>query len=175
MDVLRERLMEVVLNPGHVDLPMLAAEALARGLDSPSLREVAWLGRTDPTLVLFDRALDELGLAWPTGDEAHLYAARRICARLLDGDPDASAAVGAAEDVYHHLCGAAAEGARTHDHLLFLHVFLEWDAAMARGVPPTPEEERSVVARVRELAGRLAREPLDASTPGHAEGAGERL
>lgn len=154
MDVLRDELVDAVIGRRHLDLPMTAARALARGLDSPTLREVAGLGRTDPAEELFTRALEELGLSWPDYGEAHLCAARRICTRLLAEGADASEAVGAAEEVYHHLCSNASWGEGEYDYPGFLYVTLEWESAMARG-GPTPREQRDVVARVRELARAL--------------------
>ena len=45
------------------DLPMAAAHALARGIDSPSLRELAGLsrGQSREAVDLFRQAMDELG------------------------------------------------------------------------------------------------------------------
>ncbi|WP_306370792.1 hypothetical protein [Nocardiopsis sp. CC223A] len=159
MDVPREQLVDAVIGRTHVDLPMVAAEALARGLDSPALREVAGLGRADPAEEPFAEALAELGLSWPGYGEAHVYAARRIRTRTLAGDPDAREAVRAAEAVYGHLCSNASWGEGEYDHLGFLYVSLEWESAMARDGALAPEPERALVARFREPA----RELLDAS------------
>lgn len=63
------------------DLPMAAALALARGVDSPALRELAGLGRRSDTAELhslFERALDELGVPLPSPEQA----ARRDLHRL---------------------------------------------------------------------------------------------
>ncbi|MFL1429669.1 MULTISPECIES: hypothetical protein [unclassified Nocardiopsis] len=156
MDVLREQLVDAVIGRTHIDLPMAAAQALARGLDSPSLREVAGLGRTDPAEEPFTEALAELGLSWPGYGEAHLHAARRVCSRLLAEAAEAAdpaEVAGAAEEVYHHLCANASWGEGEYDHLGFLHLTLEWEAARDGG--PTAERGRSLVARFRELARTL--------------------
>ncbi|MEU0487905.1 hypothetical protein ABZ249_01655 [Nocardiopsis sp. NPDC006139] len=155
MDVLRGQLVQAVLGTLPADLPMVAAQALARGLDSPALREVAGLGRADPAEELFTEALAELGLSWPTPGQAHLYAARHLCSRLLGGAPDAARAAAAAEDVYHHLCLVAAHGEGDHDYRSFLDLAYEWDADRRAGVVPAPGRERAVVARFRELAREL--------------------
>ncbi len=97
MDVLRGQLVQAVLGTLPADLPMVAAQALARGLDSPALREVAGLGRADPAEELFTEALAELGLSWPTPGQAHLYAARHLCSRLLGGAPAAARAAAAGD------------------------------------------------------------------------------
>lgn len=166
MDVLREELMLAVHDHTYPDLPMIAARALARGVDSPSLREVAGLGRTDPAAEDFSRALSELGLAWPTEDEAHLYAARRICAGLLLGDLAPTEAVEKAEAVYHHLCSVATAGGGRYDYLGFLQVTLKWESATAGGSTPTPDERRLVVERTRELASELLAETDPGPGPG---------
>ncbi len=152
MDVLREQLADAVVGHGHPDLPMVAAQALARGLDSPALREVAGLGRADPALEPFTAALAELGLAWPTEGEAHLAAARRVCAGLLAGEPDGARAARAAETVYDHLCRVASLGEGDHGRLPFLHLFHDWDADLGAGAEPAPERGRAVAARFRVLA-----------------------
>jgi hypothetical protein len=65
------------------DLPMIAAQALAAGADSPALRELAGLGRlSDPTTIreLYAAALSELAIEQPSPEQA----ARRDVYRLAD-------------------------------------------------------------------------------------------
>ncbi|MFF2087479.1 hypothetical protein ACFVVM_27205 [Nocardia sp. NPDC058176] len=79
---------------GREDLPMVAAEALARGLDSPALIELACLHRTDTRDApdLFHTALAELGLdsvSWPEREAAILLRhATQHAERLLSGAGD---------------------------------------------------------------------------------------
>ncbi|WP_156910335.1 hypothetical protein [Nocardia mangyaensis] len=79
---------------GREDLPMVAAEALARGLDSPALIELACLHRTDTRDApdLFRTALAELGLdgpSWPQREaDIMLRRASQHAERLLSGDGD---------------------------------------------------------------------------------------
>lgn len=79
------------------DLPMVAANALTRGLDSPSLVELACMSLTDcrDAPDLFVTALHELGLIdaitvdWPRRESAVLLnRARRHAADLLDDRAD---------------------------------------------------------------------------------------
>ncbi|RZS90870.1 hypothetical protein EV189_0100 [Motilibacter rhizosphaerae] len=69
MDRIRSTLLALVLHPtGQHDLALTAAEALAEGLDSPALREVAGLPLRDDdgTRSLFLVAAEELGLPVPS-------------------------------------------------------------------------------------------------------------
>lgn len=85
------------------DLPMIAAQALARGLDSPALVELACLHRSDcrDAAELFRTALRELDLIdgieaeWPAREaEVLLDRARHHAARLLEADDDVLARSG---------------------------------------------------------------------------------
>ncbi|MEU7042896.1 hypothetical protein AB0A77_17770 [Streptomyces varsoviensis] len=70
------------------DLPMVAAEALAAGLDGPALGELAgWSRDADPRDIrdAFERALAETGIALPEPDVARRHALRRMAARLAEG------------------------------------------------------------------------------------------
>ncbi|GAA1218122.1 hypothetical protein GCM10009665_05020 [Kitasatospora nipponensis] len=72
------------------DLPMIAAEALAAGLDTPTLCELAGLPRTADTREIrdaFEQALHESGIELPTPLLARRHALRRLAARLVDGEP----------------------------------------------------------------------------------------
>ncbi|MFC9328045.1 hypothetical protein [Kitasatospora sp. NPDC057015] len=74
---------------GPEDLPMIAAEALAAGLDTPTLCELAGLPRTaDPHDVreAFRQALAESGIEPPDPALARRHALSRLAARLVDGE-----------------------------------------------------------------------------------------
>ncbi len=68
---------------------MIAAEALAAGLDTPTLCELAgWPRNADTRDIrdLFERALAESGIDLPDRGLARCHALRRMAARLLDGE-----------------------------------------------------------------------------------------
>ncbi|MFF3005369.1 hypothetical protein ACFVTF_21430 [Kitasatospora sp. NPDC057940] len=77
---------------GEVDaaqLPMIAAEALAAGLDGPTLCELAGRPRNADGQELrdeFERALAECGIALPDLALAGRHALRRTAARFLAGE-----------------------------------------------------------------------------------------
>lgn len=71
------------------DLPMIAAEALAAGLDTPTLCELAgWPRDADPRDIrgAFEQALSESGIGLPDRGLARRHALRRMAARLIDGE-----------------------------------------------------------------------------------------
>ena len=70
------------------DLPMVAAQALADGADSPALCELAALGRrSDPVEIreLFASALTELGITLPTYEQTGRRDLRRLAKDLVAG------------------------------------------------------------------------------------------
>ncbi|MEV1142093.1 hypothetical protein [Micromonospora sp. NPDC049799] len=70
------------------ELPMIAAQALAEGLDSPSLRELAGLSRGEyrEACELLDQVVDELGLpALPDADQAVWEVVVSYARRLVSG------------------------------------------------------------------------------------------
>lgn len=73
------------------DLPMAAAHALARGVDSPSLRELAGLPKGQPreSVDLFRQAMDELGSPVPDEGDARLHLMRQAAADIVAGEGDA--------------------------------------------------------------------------------------
>jgi hypothetical protein len=80
---------------GAEELPMAAALALARGVDSPALRELAGLGRADvrDATDLFERVMTDLGHPLRSSQAVRWDRARQVAARLLDGTaaaPDAA-------------------------------------------------------------------------------------
>ncbi|MFJ9179413.1 hypothetical protein [Streptomyces sp. NPDC102360] len=71
------------------DLPMTAAHALAMGVDTPTLCELAGLPRrADPQDIraTFEQALAELGLALPDHHLAQRYALSRLATRFISGE-----------------------------------------------------------------------------------------
>ncbi|MFJ8885838.1 hypothetical protein ACIRJR_20845 [Streptomyces sp. NPDC102402] len=70
------------------DLPMIAAEALAAGLDTPTLCELAgWPRNADARDIrdAFGQVLAESGIGLPDRGLARRHALRRMAARLIDG------------------------------------------------------------------------------------------
>jgi hypothetical protein len=72
------------------DIVQVAADALAVGVDSPALRELAGLSADETYWTLrplVEATLDELGIHYPErgSDEIQIAAARVMCARLLAG------------------------------------------------------------------------------------------
>jgi hypothetical protein len=78
------------------DLPMIAAHALARCVDSPALRQLAGLARTEPrdAADLLDRAMTELGRPLRPPRTVLWDRARRAAAELVSGSVDAPTATG---------------------------------------------------------------------------------
>ncbi|MDQ0577840.1 hypothetical protein [Streptomyces rishiriensis] len=73
------------------DLPMTAAQAVAIGMDTPALCELAGLPRhADPRDIrdTFEQALQELGIKLPDHHLAQRYALRRLAARFTAGEVD---------------------------------------------------------------------------------------
>ncbi|MCA1221107.1 hypothetical protein [Streptomyces sp. 8L] len=73
------------------DLPMTAAQALAAGMDTPTLCELAGLPRhADPREIrdTFEQALEELGINLPDHDLARRFALRRLATRFTAGKVD---------------------------------------------------------------------------------------
>ncbi|MET7550871.1 hypothetical protein ABZS94_34895 [Streptomyces sp. NPDC005500] len=70
---------------------MTAAQALAMGMDTPSLCELAGLPRhSDPRDIrdTFEQAVEELGIILPDRHVARRYALRRLAARFSAGEVD---------------------------------------------------------------------------------------
>lgn len=94
------------------DLPMIAAHALARGIDSPALRELAGRHRNDCSDApdLFLTVLSELGLLgsierdWPTRQAAVLLRrARELAAQILTGEANRADSSGQIAWLLHQL------------------------------------------------------------------------
>ncbi|MET8043425.1 hypothetical protein ABZU25_21490 [Micromonospora sp. NPDC005215] len=108
------------------DLPMAAAHALTRGVDSPSLRELAGLskGQSRDAVDLFRQAMDELGCPVPGKSGARLYLMHQAAANILAGKGDPE---DLAHEIYWHACYAGRPELRSvGDH--FLKLYAGWGA-----------------------------------------------
>ena len=72
---------------GFDELPHLAAELMADGFDSPSLRILAGVGKTDPneTRALLEKALRELNVEIPTLENAAETIVVDYCEKIISG------------------------------------------------------------------------------------------
>lgn len=71
------------------DLPLIAAEALAAGLDTPTLCELAgWPRNADARDIrdAFEQSLSEAGIELPDRSLARRHALRRLAVRLINGE-----------------------------------------------------------------------------------------
>lgn len=68
-------------------IPQMATNWLAAGLDSPSLRQLAAVSEPVMSDVgpVFERALTELGIVTPKKQEALMYLARHYAQQIVDG------------------------------------------------------------------------------------------
>jgi hypothetical protein len=105
------------------ELPMLAAEALARGIDSPSLREAAGVPNSEVREArdLFVVALSELGIAVPNVDDALWRLVRHVATQIVDGR---IAPYEGASWIWHH---AYHRVEREGDLRVFVGLASEWD------------------------------------------------
>ncbi|MDG4826067.1 hypothetical protein O7635_29820 [Asanoa sp. WMMD1127] len=150
-----ERLVRVaddrVLGRGRSEeLPMVAAEALARGVDSPALRELAGLGRSDvrEAAELFERAMAELGHPPRSKDAVAWARIRDIADRLFTRR---AAPPNAAEDIAALLCGLAESDERTDDLALRLVVLSDLWLDQPADRPATVADILSTVSEIRDL------------------------
>jgi hypothetical protein len=142
------------------DLPMIAAEALARGVDGPLLRELAGLSRTDPSAELFAAAMAELGSPVPGAEDAWRYRMRAEAEAVVAGT--VHPARGA-----HEVYWCAAHLPRTDDTSAVLAQFLGlWDSWEER-----PDIRPAVEAAIRAAAAALL---ADADAPRPADRDRER-
>lgn len=98
MEVLREAVWRQAAGLVYPEeLPTIAAEALARGVDSPALRELAGLGRGSDTTEIRDlylAALEELGISAPSTEVAVRRWLRDLADALVSGRMSATEAAG---------------------------------------------------------------------------------
>ncbi|MGR7001552.1 hypothetical protein ACU686_31715 [Yinghuangia aomiensis] len=140
------------------DLPMIAAQALVDGEDSPSLRELAGLSRgSDPREIsdLIARTFTDLGRTLPVGSVAERHLLRLLAAGLLAGTVSPQQMTAHACDGLDRMWGDQASA--TADEVAFLRLaascgqhweefapaaFQQWEdelrQAAARLAPPKP-------------------------------------
>jgi hypothetical protein len=140
------------------DLPMIAAQALARGVDSPALRELAGLGRADArdAADLLTRALQELGRPLRGPQQVRWDRARRLAGDVVAG---ALSAADGAERIAALLC----EADHRDDHgracdlaTRFEMLSLDWD--------DYPGQRPTIVEEIRAAAADLLCEEAAATT-----------
>ncbi|MGW3351623.1 hypothetical protein ACWDA3_50715 [Nonomuraea rubra] len=128
MEQLDEAAVRLVLEDMLPDeLPMLAAEALARGVDSPALRELAGLFSHEVREArdLFYLAMEELGSPVPDMEEARPRMMAMVARRALRGEMSLPAA---AHEVYWQSCYISTSWpARTEIMTAFLSLQTAWE------------------------------------------------
>ncbi|MCT2276752.1 hypothetical protein [Micromonospora chalcea] len=143
MERLRDLAVRLAMDePVGDDLPMAAAQALARGVDSPSLRELAGLskGQSREAVDLFRQAMEELGSPVPDESGARLHLMRVAAANIVAGEGDP-------EDLAHEIYWQSSHFLSPELREVgyrFLHLCAEC------GVPPDRTEE--AVAAMKEAA-----------------------
>jgi len=129
------------------DLPALAAEALALGFDSPSLREAAGISRHDVREARdrFEDALAELGIEIPDRVDATWLLVRRVAQEIVDGEVSPYKGARAIGEYHNHIeTDPRGAGVRIFEGLAW-----EWEGS--------PSYRFSYEARIRELAAHLLR------------------
>jgi len=129
------------------DLPDLATGALVRGVDSPSLRELAGVPADDYWRIkaLFESVLDELGLNLPDEQTALWQLAQHTAAEIVAGT--VSPSVGAHRiwsEMSHRI-------ARAGDLRVFIGHASEWD--------DHPDHRSEIDASIIEAAQKLLAQP----------------
>jgi hypothetical protein len=138
--------------PGE-KLALIASALLADGFETPTLRVLAGShsrGLDGKDAALFAAAMDELGIAPPSYEEAALIVARQVARRLLVGElvpRDACA------DIASLTLGYDDRVERLAD---FFYLLEEWEWAAELG----PADLRGAEADIREAAAQLL-EPSD--------------
>lgn len=132
---------------------MAAAHALARGVDSPALRELAGLGRADvrDATDLFKRAMTELGHPLRSPRAVLWGHTRQIAAELLAGT---TAAPRAAGEIAALLCDAdhLDERGRSSDLATrFEFLSVDWD--------DYPEDHQAITEQIKAAARDLLDQP----------------
>ena len=130
------------------DLAMAAAHALARGIDSPSLRELAGLsrGQSREAVDLFRQAMDELDSPVPDEGGARLHLMRQAAAAIVAGEGDA-------EDLAHEIYSQAAESQAPELRAVadrFLEVYTGWGPAFDQTEEATAAAKAAARSFLRE-------------------------
>ncbi|GAA2382631.1 hypothetical protein GCM10010420_00720 [Streptomyces glaucosporus] len=143
------------------ELPMVAAGALARGVDGPALRALAGLSRHDPSVELFREAMDELGAPVPAPREARLWRMRRTAEAAVAGRRGPRPA---SDEIYWSACRLDRSPFAVEVTDRFLGLCLAWDEHPAE----RPAVEEAMREAFRDLLRRLPPGP----GPGHGRAAG---
>ncbi|MER6587714.1 hypothetical protein [Micromonospora chalcea] len=143
MEQLRDLAVRLAMDePVGDDLAMAAAHALARGVDSPSLRELAGLskGQSREAVDLFRQAMEELGSPVPDEGGARLHFMRVAAASIIDGEGDPE---DLAHEIYWQSSYFPSEKLREVGYR-FLHLYANCGAA--------PDQTEEAVAAMKEAA-----------------------
>ncbi|MEU8217166.1 hypothetical protein AB0C47_15465 [Micromonospora taraxaci] len=127
MEQLRDLAIRLAMDePVGDDLPMAAAHALTRGVDSPSVRELAGLskGQSREAVDLFRQAMDELGYPVPDRSGARLHLMREAAASIVAGKGDPE---DLAHKIYWHACYSGLPDLQAVGDR-FLELYAGWDA-----------------------------------------------
>ncbi|MCG5467962.1 hypothetical protein LADH09A_001812 [Micromonospora sp. LAH09] len=138
------------------DLPMAAAYALTRGVDSPSLRELAGLskGQSREAVDLFRQAMNELGCPVPDESGARLHLMREAAANIVAGKGDPE---DLAHEIYWQACGSGMPELRTVGDR-FLELYAGWGVT-------NDQAEEAVAAMKAAAQSFLYDHPADDPTP----------
>ncbi len=151
MERLEEAAVRLVLEEMLSDeLPMLAAEALARGVDSPALRELAGLfpHEVREARDLFHLAMEELGSPVPDVEEARRRTMAMAARRALQGEMSLYAAT---HEVYWQSCYVSESWPpRMEIMMRFLSLQSAWE--------DHPEKRAQIGANIRTAMIRLLKE-----------------
>ncbi|WP_203912063.1 hypothetical protein [Rhizocola hellebori] len=144
---------------GRIDssrLPMIAAQALARGTDSPALRELAGLGRAEVREArdLFVIAMAELGQPLREPEVVLWHRASQAAQGLLDGIRDAGDAIG---EIAWLLCNADGQ----HGELAtdFEMLLIDWDESPA-GRAGIAKDSEQACRRLLDVAKTIGTQPV---------------
>ncbi|QLH22571.1 hypothetical protein [Streptomyces sp. Rer75] len=155
MKHLRKTAVDLVLGEQSThELPMLAAEALARGVDSPALRTLAGLSRADASRELFWQAMAELGFPRPDPETAWHHRMRWAAQSLLRGE---LSPYDASDQIYWCASHLERSPHATSVTDRFLGLQLAWEEL--QGQAPAVEDQ------MREAATALLRASPDAPRP----------
>ncbi|EWM68293.1 MULTISPECIES: hypothetical protein [Micromonospora] len=156
MERLRDLAVRLAMDePVGDDLAMAAAHALARGVDSPSLRELAGLskGQSREAVDLFRQAMEELGSPVPDESGARLHLMRAAAASIIDGEGDP-------EDLAHEIYWQSSyfPSAELREvGYRFLHLYADCGAA--------PDQTEEAVAAMKEAARSFLHDHLSPPRP----------
>ncbi|MEU9045420.1 MULTISPECIES: hypothetical protein [unclassified Kitasatospora] len=133
------------------ELPIAAAHLLVAGLDSPALRELAGLSRSDSNAELFPVVLGEFGTALPDQDITECCVLHHVADRLVAGAMTPSQV---AAEVWRRLFAGWTEAERDFVDAVGYEYHVDLIAA------ERPEAFRVWEKALRSAAERLCRTPF---------------